>query len=56
MLEECLRSGERRWPDPPEFINTLAEAIKLQPLGVNTFNIAKELVEKEVFEMVSYCC
>ena len=55
MLEECLRSGERLWPNPPQFLNTIAEGIKLQQLGVNTFNIVKELAEKEVFEMVSIC-
>ena len=53
MLEKCLRAGERLWPDPPQFLDTIAEAIKLQPPGFNTFNILKELVEKDVFEMVS---
>ena len=54
MLEECLRAGERLWPNPPQFLNTIAEAIKLQPPGFNTFNILKELAEKDVFEMVRF--
>lgn len=53
MLEQCLRAGDRLWPNPPQFLDTIAEAIKLQQPGFNTFDILKELAQKEVFEMVS---
>ena len=52
-MEQCLKSGEREWPNPPQFIDTIAEAIKLQQLGTNTFKILCELAEKQVFEVVS---
>ena len=53
MMKQCLRSGQREWPNPPQFLNTMADAIKLQQPGQNTFPILCELAEKEVFEMVS---
>ncbi|XP_067938670.1 serine racemase-like [Watersipora subatra] len=51
MLEDCLRAGERLWPNPPQFLDTIADAIKLQQTGFNTFTLLKELAEKNVFEM-----
>ena len=51
-MKQCLRSGQREWPNPPQFLNTMADAIKLQQPGQNTFPILCELAEKEVFEMV----
>lgn len=51
-MEQCLKSGEREWPNPPQFLDTIAEAIKLQQPGYNTFQILRELAEKEVFEVV----
>jgi len=53
-MEQCLRSGEREWPNPPQFLDTIAESIRMQQAGFNTFNILKDLAEKEVFEMVSH--
>ncbi|CAF0903381.1 unnamed protein product [Didymodactylos carnosus] len=49
MLSECLKSCERLWPNPPAFLNTKAEAIRLQQCGEITFPIMCDLVEKEVF-------
>ncbi|XP_064626297.1 serine racemase-like [Lineus longissimus] len=48
-LEKCLCAGERLWPNPPRFVNTIAEGIRTQQVGMLTFPILKELVEKEVF-------
>ena len=33
MLGECLRARERLWPDPPQFLDTMAEGIKTQQGG-----------------------
>lgn len=51
MCEECLRAGERLWPNPPRFLNTIADGIRLQQLGELTWPIILELVEKEVFSV-----
>ncbi|XP_060590782.1 probable serine racemase isoform X2 [Ruditapes philippinarum] len=48
-LEKCLRAGTRLWPNPPCFVNTLAEGIKIQQLGHLTWPIILGLAEKEVF-------
>ncbi len=29
-LGKCLKAKERLWPDPPQFLNTIAEGIKTQ--------------------------
>ena len=47
-LSECLKSGERKWPDPPQFLNTIAEGIKTQQLGQLTFPILCDLAEHDV--------
>lgn len=44
--------GERLWPNPPRFLNTIADGIRLQQLGELTWPIILELVEKEVFSVV----
>ncbi|XP_076106035.1 serine racemase-like isoform X1 [Mytilus galloprovincialis] len=49
MAEESLRSGKRLWPNPPQFIDTIAEGLMSQQLGNLTFPIICRLVEKEVF-------
>ncbi|KAK3084813.1 hypothetical protein FSP39_019483 [Pinctada imbricata] len=51
MAEESLRAGERLWPDPPGFLNTIADGIRLQQLGHITWPIILELVEKDVFSV-----
>jgi len=48
-----LRSGEREWPNPPRFLDTIAEGIRLQQTGQRAFKILRELAEKEVIEVVS---
>lgn len=49
MAEQCLRSGQRLWPNPPKFLNTIADGIILQQLGHLTFPIICDLIEKDVF-------
>ncbi|CAG2234881.1 SRR [Mytilus edulis] len=40
---------KRLWPNPPRFLSTIADGIRLQQLGHLTFPIMLDLVEKEVF-------
>lgn len=47
-LEECLVSGERKWPNPPQYLDTIAEGIKTQQLGQLTFPILRQLAEHKV--------
>lgn len=47
-LAECLKTGERKWPNPPQFLNTIAEGIKTQQLGQLTFPILCDLAEHDV--------
>ena len=47
-LSECLKSGERKWPNPPQFVDTIAEGIKTQQLGQLTFPILCDLAEHDV--------
>ncbi|KAL3857714.1 hypothetical protein ACJMK2_012356 [Sinanodonta woodiana] len=51
MAEKCLKAGERLWPNPPRFLNTIADGIRLQQLGHLTWPIILQLVEKEVFSV-----
>jgi hypothetical protein len=41
------------WPNPPKFLDTIADGIILQQLGHLTFPIICDLVEKDVFTLVS---
>ncbi|XP_060561650.1 probable serine racemase [Ruditapes philippinarum] len=50
-VERCLQAGERLWPNPPRFLNTIADGIRLQQLGHVTWPIILELVEKQVFSL-----
>ncbi|GFO08981.1 serine racemase [Plakobranchus ocellatus] len=50
-MEECLRTGKRPWDGPPQYLNTIADGIRLQQTGYITTPILTELAEKEVFEM-----
>ena len=34
QLRPCLESGQRLWSDPPSFINTIAEGIMTQQVGL----------------------
>ena len=47
-LSECLKTGERKWPNPPQCLNTIAEGIKTQQLGQLTFPILCDLAEHDV--------
>ncbi|XP_078338621.1 serine racemase-like isoform X2 [Crassostrea virginica] len=51
MSEECLRAGERLWPNPPRFLDSIADGIRVQQLGELTWPIILKLVEKEVFSV-----
>ena len=48
MLGECLKAKERLWPNPPQFLDTMAEGIKTQQCGILTFPILCEHAEPEV--------
>lgn len=50
-MEECLRSGKRPWQGPPQYLDTIADGIRLQQTGYITTPILTELAEKDVFEM-----
>ncbi|XP_012946291.1 probable serine racemase [Aplysia californica] len=50
-LEECLRTGKRPWEGPPQYLDTIADGIRLQQTGYITTPILMELAEKDVFEM-----
>nr|XP_022344493.1 serine racemase-like isoform X2 [Crassostrea virginica] len=43
--------GERLWPNPPRFLDSIADGIRVQQLGELTWPIILELVEKEVFSV-----
>jgi hypothetical protein len=45
--------GERVWPNPPKFLDIIADDIILQQLDHLTFPIICDLVEKDVFTLVS---
>lgn len=45
--------GERLWPNPPQFIRTIADAIRSQQLGHMTWPILLKYAEKHVFTIVS---
>jgi serine racemase len=47
-LSPCLKSGERLWPNPPQFLNTIAEGIMTQQAGQMTFPILCDLVRKKL--------
>ncbi|KAL4223179.1 hypothetical protein ACF0H5_016651 [Mactra antiquata] len=52
-VERCLQAGDRLWPNPPRFLNTIADGIRLQQLGHITWPIILELVEKQVFSVTN---
>ena len=43
-ISPCLKSGNRLWPNPPQFLNTIAEGIMTQQAGQLTFPILCDLV------------
>ena len=48
QLKQSLQQKERLWPNPPQFLNTMAEGIKTQQVGQLTFPILCELVTEVV--------
>ncbi|XP_041348130.1 probable serine racemase [Gigantopelta aegis] len=50
-MEKCLREGKRLWSDPPKYLDTIADGIRLEQPGQLTFPILTQLVEKEVFSL-----
>lgn len=52
-VERSLTAGERLWPNPPRFLNTIADGIRLQQLGHVTWPIILELIEKQVFSLTN---
>ncbi|KAL5016103.1 hypothetical protein ScPMuIL_005692 [Solemya velum] len=53
MLGGCLQAGGRLWPNPPQFLDTIADAIRTQQIGHLTWPIIMQHVEKEVFTATS---
>ncbi|KAL8562540.1 hypothetical protein ACOMHN_045805 [Nucella lapillus] len=51
MLNECFKTGKRLWPNPPQYLNSKADAIATQQLGHLNFTILSQLAEKDTFEM-----
>lgn len=47
-LSPSLKAGQRLWPNPPQFLDTIAEGIKTQQVGQLTFPILLDLIEKDV--------
>jgi len=48
QLKQSLQQKERLWPNPPQFLNTMAEGIKTQQVGLLTFPILCDLVAEVV--------
>lgn len=47
-LSKSLAARERLWPNPPQFLDTIAEGIKTQQVGHKTFPILCDLVHDVV--------
>ncbi|RUS87871.1 hypothetical protein EGW08_004349 [Elysia chlorotica] len=50
-LEQCLRTGERPWKGPRQYLNTVADGLRLEQTGYINTPILVALAEKDVFEM-----
>lgn len=48
-LQACLQSGERLWPNPPRFLDTAAESIRIQQLGHINFDVLRRFAQHRVF-------
>ncbi|ESO95952.1 hypothetical protein LOTGIDRAFT_227146 [Lottia gigantea] len=49
ILEKCLRSGQKLWPAPPQYLDTIADGIMRQSVADVAWPYMLENVEKEVF-------
>ncbi|XP_068205459.1 uncharacterized protein [Palaemon carinicauda] len=47
-LQRSLEAKERLWSDPPRFLETIADSIRIEQLGFLTFPIVCDLVEPKV--------
>ena len=47
-----ITKGQRVWEGPPQYLDSIADGIRLQQTGYITTPILIDLAEKEVFEMV----
>ena len=47
-LSDSLRKRERLWPNPPLFLDTIAEGIMTQQVGLLTFPLLCDLVDEVV--------
>jgi len=47
-LGPCLKAKQRLWPDPPAFLNTIADSIRTQQTGHVTFPLLCEHVQADV--------
>ena len=47
-LEPSLKSGQRLWSNPPQYVDTIAESIRIQQCYEKTFGVMCDLVEKDV--------
>lgn len=48
-LQRCLDANTRLWPNPPQFLPTIAEGIRIQQAGDITFPIMCRYTAKKVF-------
>uniref|UniRef100_A0A2P2I1X6 Serine racemase n=1 Tax=Hirondellea gigas TaxID=1518452 RepID=A0A2P2I1X6_9CRUS len=49
LLGRCLAAKQRLWSSPPQYLDTIADAIRSQQVGELTFPILCSLVSPEVF-------
>lgn len=48
-LEQSLKAEKRLWPNPPKFLPTIAEGIRIQQVGDVTFPIMCKYASKNVW-------
>lgn len=46
-------TGKPLWTGPPTFVDTIAEGIRVRPIGKKVFPVMLKYVEKDVFSIVS---
>ena len=56
IILDILLIEKRLWPNPPRFVDTIADGIRFQQVGHLTFPIMCEKVEEKVFTVVSERC
>ncbi|GAB6022423.1 hypothetical protein CHUAL_006538 [Chamberlinius hualienensis] len=48
-LGPCLAAKQRLWPNPPQFVKTIADGTRVQAVGQLTFPVICDLCETDVF-------